>query len=101
MIQYYPVDGCSATSCDFGVHAGEDEHTSFYSAILDPYIYYSHNCKRLIIHEYVFLNLFISLFIVYIIFTLPALKYKLHEGRVWSVLFTVVSSAPTTVPSTQ
>ena len=33
-IQYSPVDACSAASCDFGVLAGEDEHTSFYSTIL-------------------------------------------------------------------
>ena len=31
-IQHSPVDGCSAASCNFGVLAGEDEHTSFYSA---------------------------------------------------------------------
>ena len=33
---------CSATSCNFGVFAGEDEHTSFYSAIL--YLHFSHIC---------------------------------------------------------
>ena len=33
-IQHSPVDGCSAANCSFGVLAGEDEHTSFYSAIL-------------------------------------------------------------------
>ena len=33
-IQHSPVDGCSAVSCNFGVLSGEDEHTSFYSAIL-------------------------------------------------------------------
>ena len=32
--QHPPVDRCSATSCKFGVLA-EDEHMSFYSAILD------------------------------------------------------------------
>ena len=32
-IQRSPVDGCSAVSCNFGVFTGEDEHTSFYSAI--------------------------------------------------------------------
>ena len=32
--QHSPVDGCSAVSCNFGVLAGEDEHMSFYSAIL-------------------------------------------------------------------
>ena len=35
VIQHSPVDGCSAASCNFGVLAGEDEHMSFYSAILD------------------------------------------------------------------
>ena len=30
-IQYSPVDGCSGVSCNFGVLAGEDERTSFYS----------------------------------------------------------------------
>ena len=30
-----PVDGCSTTSCNFGVLAGGDEYTSFYSAILN------------------------------------------------------------------
>jgi len=33
-IQHSPVDGCCATSWDFGVLTGEDEHMSFYSAIL-------------------------------------------------------------------
>ena len=33
-IRPFPVDGCPAASCDFGVPAGEDEHISFYSAIL-------------------------------------------------------------------
>ena len=32
-IQHSPVDGCSATSCSFGVLAGESKCTSFYSAI--------------------------------------------------------------------
>ena len=32
-IQHSPVDGCSALSCNFGVLAGKDECTSFYSAI--------------------------------------------------------------------
>ena len=33
-IQCSPVYGCSAVSCSFGVFAREDEHMSFYSAIL-------------------------------------------------------------------
>ena len=33
-IQHSPVDGCSAVSCNSGVLTGEDEHMSFYSAIL-------------------------------------------------------------------
>ena len=33
-IQNSPVDGCSVASCDFGVLAGEDEYTPFYSSIL-------------------------------------------------------------------
>ena len=33
-IRPFPVDGCPAASCGFGVPAGEDEHISFYSAIL-------------------------------------------------------------------
>ena len=32
-IQHFPVDGCSAASCNFGVFSGEDECTPFYSAI--------------------------------------------------------------------
>ena len=32
-ILHSPVDGCSAENCNFGVLAGEDECTSFYSAI--------------------------------------------------------------------
>ena len=32
-IQHSPIDGCSAASINFGVLTGEDEHTSFYSAI--------------------------------------------------------------------
>ena len=33
-IQHSPVNACSASSCNFGVFPGEDERTSFYSAIL-------------------------------------------------------------------
>ena len=33
-LQHSSVNGCSASSCNFGVLAGEDECTSFYSAIL-------------------------------------------------------------------
>ena len=32
-IQHSLVNGCSAVSCNFGVLTGEDEHTSFYSAM--------------------------------------------------------------------
>ena len=35
--QHPPVNGCSATSCNFDVLAGEDELTSFYSAILNQF----------------------------------------------------------------
>ena len=35
VFQHSPIDACSAASCDFGVLAGGDECTSFYSAILD------------------------------------------------------------------
>ena len=34
VIQHSSVHDCSAASCNFGGLAGEDEHTSFYSAIL-------------------------------------------------------------------
>ena len=34
-IQHSPVDSCPAASCNFGVLAGEDEHTSLYSTILE------------------------------------------------------------------
>ena len=37
-IQYSPVGACSAASCDFGVLAGEDKHTVFYSIILVKYL---------------------------------------------------------------
>ena len=33
-IQHSSVNGCSAENCNFGVLAGENEHTSFYSTIL-------------------------------------------------------------------
>jgi len=33
--QHSPVNGCSATSCNLDVLAGEDELTSFYSTILN------------------------------------------------------------------
>ena len=33
-IQHPPGDDCSAAICNFGVLTGEDEHISFYSAIL-------------------------------------------------------------------
>ena len=34
-IQHSPADGCSAASCNFGVLAGEDGHTSFSSTVLE------------------------------------------------------------------
>ena len=37
-IQHSPVDGCSVVSCKFGVLTGEDELTSFYTAILAPWL---------------------------------------------------------------
>ncbi|XP_055435032.1 centromere protein P isoform X3 [Bubalus kerabau] len=45
-IQHFPVDGCSAASGNFGVLAGEDERTSFYSAILklSKYIFKRNVC---------------------------------------------------------
>ena len=36
--QHSPSDGCSAVSCKLGVLTGEDECTSFYSAILNNHI---------------------------------------------------------------
>ena len=33
-IQHFPINGCSAASCNFGILPGEDECRSFYSAIL-------------------------------------------------------------------
>ena len=33
-IQHSPVDSCSASSCNFGVLAGKDNHMPFFSAIL-------------------------------------------------------------------
>ena len=44
-IQHSPVNGCSAASCTFGVLAG-DEHTSFYSDLVQP-------LKRIIHHSQV------------------------------------------------
>ena len=38
-IQDSPVHGCSAASCNFGILTGEDECTSFYSDILEYFIY--------------------------------------------------------------
>ena len=43
---------CSAKSCNFGVLAGEDEHTCFYSAML--YLHFSHICT-------VFCQLYLSI----------------------------------------
>ena len=34
-IQHSAVNGCSAASCNFGVLAGEDECTSFYSTVFE------------------------------------------------------------------
>jgi len=39
-IQHSPVNCCFEVSCNFGVLAGEDDHTSFYSAIIPLIIYY-------------------------------------------------------------
>ena len=36
-IQHSPVNACSAVSCNFGLLAGEDEHTSFYSTSYSKY----------------------------------------------------------------
>ena len=40
-IQHSPLDGCSAVCCKFGVLTGDNEHTSFYSAIC-VYIYFKY-----------------------------------------------------------
>ena len=40
-IQHSPVNGCSGVSCNFGVLAGENEQTSFYSTILHCHGLYS------------------------------------------------------------
>ena len=37
--QCLPVDGCSTASCDFDALAGEDARTSFYSTIVNQFIY--------------------------------------------------------------
>ena len=37
-IPYSPANGCSVVSCNFGVLSLEEEHTSFYSAILESNI---------------------------------------------------------------
>jgi len=42
--QHYPVDGCLAVSCNFGVLAGEDEYTSFYPDIFPLIGYYKVFC---------------------------------------------------------
>ena len=34
-LQHPPVDSCSTANCNFGAFTGGDEHTSFYSAILN------------------------------------------------------------------
>ena len=34
-----PINGCSAASCNFGALPGGDEHTSFYSTILNKWRY--------------------------------------------------------------
>ena len=46
-IQHFPVDGCSAMGCNFGVLAG-DECTSFYSTVLHYVLLLCHlyNCSR-------------------------------------------------------
>ena len=46
-IQHFPVDGCSAMGCNFGVLAG-DECTSFYSTVLRYVLLLCHlyNCSR-------------------------------------------------------
>ena len=36
VFQHPPVNGCSTASCNFGAFAGGDEHTAFYSIILNP-----------------------------------------------------------------
>ena len=43
-IQLSPVDGCSAVSCSFGVLAEENDHTPFYSTILDVLLH-CQTCK--------------------------------------------------------
>ena len=41
--QYFPVNGCSVVSCNFGVFEAEGEHMSFYSTILELKV---HNSKH-------------------------------------------------------
>ena len=53
-IQHSPVNDCSAVSCNFGVLTGEDECTSFYSAIFkiaqESTKWYSYFERQLVIY---------------------------------------------------
>ena len=56
-IQHSPVDDCSVASCNFGVLTGEDEHMSFYFAILKakPHLFIH-------THTYIYMLLLLSRF---------------------------------------
>ena len=51
-IQHSPFDDCSAACCKFGVLTGDDERTSFYSAILCVYMFQI--CKRFQIGKWLY-----------------------------------------------
>ena len=50
-IQHSPVDGFSPVSCNFGVLTGEDEHTSFYSSILQVICTDLSNQHQILLHS--------------------------------------------------
>ena len=52
-----PVNGCSATSCNFGVLTGGSECTSFYSAILKQMRLYSSLQRK----SFAYLSIFVSI----------------------------------------
>ena len=67
---YPPVDGCPTASCDFGFLVEEDEHTFFYSDILNPWA------------KFRSLTAFIAVFLfTCVFFLLLLIVNSLKEGR--------------------
>ena len=73
-MQHSPIDSCSAGSCNFGVLAGVDEHTSFYSAI------FLHHTHKVLFFFFFFLHKPAILHPSVTLYSQPHTSVRLKQG---------------------